>query len=509
MTAPSLVAPAASAARSSIAIAASFLISALLGGLLALLIAIIVGENADTDSFLAAYSVYLVFTLFGSTLRIALVPMMGPAQDEPALRLAATDALRRLMGAGAILATAMLMLAPLIGQALTSGGGSASTATISLMILAAASFCQIAAASLSATLAAARRFAASAALFVLGSTATLLLATALMAAIGILGAPLGILGGSVVLYSAHHVYLGRFGFTVFPSLRATLSRATWRLAATAAAGAAVPLTLQLNLTIALSAVAGTVGVVTAYSYAYFLAVLLSAVTASTIGFVTMPDLVAALAERGRSAAEGYFEETSPIAVFLYVPLAAALATFGRPVLDATLGSALSPATIDLLWDITRIFLIMCLAWAILAPLTTLALSLRMSRALTILAVSMLTLQVAVVIPLAQIGATSAALGHAIVGVVLVVVVAYMVFGRNAARASARALVKCAPAGPLALVFPAISWAGPADPSWLVAAVLAAIGVAGYFAVATFAWPSVGGRTMHMLLGARPAATRRG
>lgn len=472
--------------------------------MLALLIAIIVGEGPETDAFLAAYSVYLVFTLFGSTLRIALVPMMGPASDEPALRTAAADALSRLMGAGAVLALGLAALSPLVAAALTSGqaGDATGTATASLAIMAVASFCQIAAAALSATLAAARRFAASAALFVGGSAATLALATALMAVIGIVGAAIGVLGGSILLYASHHLYLRRFGFVVRPGLARALQGKTWRLAATAAAGAAVPLTLQVNLTIALSAVSGAVGVVTAYSYAYFLAVLLSSITSSTIGFVTMPDLVRSLAEHGRAASSHYFETTSPIAVFLYLPLAVAFALFGRPVLDALLGGSLSADTIDLLWDVARIFLVMCLTWAVLAPLTTLALSLKMFRELALLAAGMLVLQAAVVIPLSQVGAVTAAVGHAAVGCVLVVVVAAMIFGREAPRASLRALRRCAPAVPVALVLPAVAVIGPSDPSWPVAVLLAAAALGAYVGLAVVAWPSVGGRTLRLLLGAR-------
>lgn len=213
------------------AVAAGFLTGALLGGLLGLLIAVIVGENAQTDSFLAVYSVYLIFTLFGSTLRVALVPVMGSPADEAALREASHEAVGRLMAAGGVLAVLLVVLSPLLSGLLATGSEGAPTGTtaISLAILALASFCQIAAATLSATLAAARRFAASSAIFVAGSAATVLLATALMTLFGILGAAFGILGGAALLYGAHHVYLRRFGFVVWPAMNQAFSRTTWRL----------------------------------------------------------------------------------------------------------------------------------------------------------------------------------------------------------------------------------------------------------------------------------------
>jgi len=46
---------------------------------------VIVGEGPQTDGFLAAYSAYLTFLLFGSTLRVALVPLFGATADEAAV----------------------------------------------------------------------------------------------------------------------------------------------------------------------------------------------------------------------------------------------------------------------------------------------------------------------------------------------------------------------------------------------------------------------------------------
>ncbi len=83
---------AASTARSSVVVATSLLLSSLLGGLLALLISVIVGEGPEADGFLAAYSVYLVFILFGSTLRVALVPLFGPTRRGGFRRAAAARA---------------------------------------------------------------------------------------------------------------------------------------------------------------------------------------------------------------------------------------------------------------------------------------------------------------------------------------------------------------------------------------------------------------------------------
>jgi len=245
------------------------------------------------------------------------------------------------------------------GCAPGAGGGDSATtrtAAASLALLAVAAYCQIAAAGLAAALAAARRFAVSAGLYVAASTVTLLSATGLMLLLGILGAPLGILTGSLLLLATHRGYLSRFGFRSRPVLRALAQRETWRLTALSSGSAAIPLVQQLQLTVALIAVSGAVGAVTAYTYAYFLAALLVSVTLNTIAFVMLPAVVAALEERGPAAAREAMDFAVPTALFLYVPVAVAYACFGRPVLDAVLGGSLNAENLALLWDASRIFL---------------------------------------------------------------------------------------------------------------------------------------------------------
>jgi hypothetical protein len=63
-------------------VVATFLRSNPLGGVLALLIAPIIGKGPETDSVLAAYSVYLTLILFGTALRIPLVRLLGSLSVE-------------------------------------------------------------------------------------------------------------------------------------------------------------------------------------------------------------------------------------------------------------------------------------------------------------------------------------------------------------------------------------------------------------------------------------------
>src|SRR5215207_5984027 len=170
----------ASTARQSAVVAASFLLGTALGGLLGLVIGIVLGESAATDSLLAAYSLYLVFALFGGNVRVALVPLIGIGGTDDDLRGRAADAVGRLSAIGVVLAAALVVLSPALGEALRTGD--LTTAIASLAILALASGLQVAAASQAAALAAGLRFVASAALYVVASAAALVLATGFMLA---------------------------------------------------------------------------------------------------------------------------------------------------------------------------------------------------------------------------------------------------------------------------------------------------------------------------------------
>jgi len=488
-----LVAPAANTAQSSMVVSASFLLSSVFGALLAVLLALIVGESPETDAFLAAYSVYLVFALFGSNLRVALVPLLGPVDEERAFRSAAAERVGTLLAATALLTAGLTLSSPILGPLLVPGASEEAkrAAAVSLAILGLASFAQICAATFASVLNAARRFAASAAIYVASSAATVGIAAALMAFMGVTGAALGVLGGALVLAVGHVAYTRRLGFTVLPAFAAIRRRDTWALVARLLAGSAIPFVVQVSVAIALAAVSDQVGAVTAYTYAYSLMLLLSAVTSAAIGLVTMPALVSALAQRGPVAAEEYLLSVGPIAVFLYLPLAAAFAVFGRAPLDLVLEGALSDRSIELLWDAARVFLLMGVAWAILAPLTTVALSLRMHSRLAVLAAALIPAQAIAVSVASPSGPLAVAVAHAAVGVALVLAVAVMVFGRKAGGAVLRAVGRSLPAGVLALVFPALGLLGLASGVATSIAAVAA-GLLAYVALGVVLWPAVGG-----------------
>lgn len=474
--------------------------TAVLGGVLALMIAVIVGEGDEMDGFLAAYSVYLTFILFGSTMRVALVPLLGSTSDEAAFTRRAADRVRRLLGAAAVMSLVLAAASPLLGKVLVPSASShaQTTAAMSVAILAVAAYCQIWSASLSAVLGAGRRFMSSGLLYVLGSTTALVLSIGLMELIGIAGAAIGVLGGALALLAAHLVYLHRFGFDVLPGWRLAREAATWKLTAKTAAGAAIPMALQLNVTISLALISGKTGAVTAYSYAYFFTVLLSSVTSAAIGLVTMPALVAQLHEHGKGVAVDYVKTVVPFSVFLFVPLAVAYALFARPIVDAVLGGSLTPATVDLLWDASRVFLLMGIAWAVLAPMTTLALSLQMFGGVAAIAALVVPVHLALVVPASAVGPVTVAAAHALAGTILVVMVLVLIFRRRAPAVALVAIRRSLPAAALALVFPALRLVGVDDDTVVQAFIGLVTGGVLYVLLGVMLWPSVGRQSVRLL-----------
>jgi peptidoglycan biosynthesis protein MviN/MurJ (putative lipid II flippase) len=462
---------------------------------------VIVGEGPDTDAFFAAYSIYLFFVVFGSTLRVAVVPLLGSIDDEAAWRTRASGVIARLLGLAVVATAAVVVLSPLVGPLVTPGlpRSARLTAAACLAVLALASFCQIGAAALAAALAAARRFPASAALYVTGTALTLVLGSGLMVAFGVIGAALGVLGGSTAILVGHVAYLRRFAFRVAPAPRAARQRETWRLAALASAGAAIALSQQLQLTIALAAVSGHAGAVTAYTYASFVATLLASVTIYVVGFVMLPGVLATLKAHGERAALGYLDFAIPVAFYLYLPVAAAYVAFGRPIVEAVLGSSLSADSIDLLWDASRIFLLMNLSLAILAPASAILLALRRYRAFVVSSAAILGLHAVGVVIASTSGPLAVAAVHASLTAALAIPLLAMGFGWEAARTVVRVVRLSLPAAVIAGVFPGLALLAPRPSSLVPAAGLAIVGILAYLVVGSVAWPSVGGRALRLLL----------
>lgn len=492
-------------ARTSVIVSASQLVTALFGGVFALLVVVVLGESAEADGFLAAYSVYLMLIVFGLTLRVSLVPMLGlntrPSEFEQNAKLRVSEILPVAMLLGGLL----IALSPLLGGLIMHGASdeAKSAAAVSIAILGLAAIGQIWAATVSSVLGGAQRFVVSSIAYLVSSGLMLVASFALMLAFGVIGAAIGVVLAALVLAAMHIAYAGRLGFWAWPNPRALLRGESWRAVGTVSSVSISTMVLQLNLTIAIAFVSGATGLVSGYVYAYLATVMITGVTASTIGLVTLPGLMQSLDQQGPEAVDHYLRETSAFGVFLYVPVALGFVCFGRPVLDAIFGNTLSVETIDFLWDATRIFMVMGFVWSAFVPLATITLSLRRYGVLAISALVLIPVHLLLLVLLSPSGPIWTVVAHVISGSVLYVFLGFLLLRERAPHAVWTVAKSIAPCLLLSLVF-AIPALVLGVPSTLLGSLIAiAICSAAYFAAGVLFWPRVGGRMLELLLARTP------
>jgi peptidoglycan biosynthesis protein MviN/MurJ (putative lipid II flippase) len=442
-------------------------------------------------------------------MRVALIPQFGTTDDPERFVKTARQRVAEVVPVALLLGGVFIALSPVVGPLLMHGAGSDAkhTATESVALLGVAGICQIWSAVLASVLGAARRFAASALIYLGGSLAMLALAVGLMKIDGVTGASLGVVASAVLLVAAHVAYLSRLGFAVWPDPRALFKSAAWRATARIAGASMVPIVFQLNLTISIAFIAGSTGIVSAYVYAYLAALMVTGVTAATITMVTMPNLIAALSRDGQSAIRSYLTETAAFGTYLYLPVAVGFVCFGHPVTEAVLGGSLSPAVLAFFWDAARIFMVMGLFWAAFAPLVTIAMSQQRYGLMAMTAAVLVPIHVVLVAVLSQFGPLEIVIGHAVSGSLLNILLLVALLRREAPRAAWDVVVSIAPALLLTLAFvvPALAIRPTGLLAALVAIVLCSVV---YLALGSVLWPRIGGRMVKLLAGPpqdRPAA----
>jgi O-antigen/teichoic acid export membrane protein len=487
-----LIRPETSVSHSSVIVSASLFLTALLGAGQALLLVFIIGEGNDTDAFLAAYSLYVVFAIFGGSLRASIVPLLGSLDSETALREKASEIGSRVLMMGLVVMVGLAVVSPGLGQAMTTGLPSDDrwTAVVSLLVLAPAAFLQIQAAALSAVLTGARRFVFSASLYVGAGALALGCSAALLEVMGVIGAGLGLLIGAVVLAGGHAVYLRRFGVRLRPRLSLLRDRNQGQLAISLIAAAALGIALQVNLAIALSALSGDPGTITVYSYAYFFVGMLLTISALPLGLVTMPGLIQSIAGGGGAAVREYLGRMAPYAFAVLAPLLFAYAADGRPLVDAIFSNSLSDHSIDLLFDLGLVLGLLAIPGTLLYLGSNLTLALGRAQRLLAVSVAAVILQAAIVFPLSGLGATEVAFGHVATITVMSTLVLRAAFGAGWAQIGLGALRRSLPAFLLASVFFLLRLPLGSDPGALAAVGAGLAGLAAYVVLGRLLWPSV-------------------
>ncbi len=487
-----LLLPETSLSRSSLIVSLSLLLTALLGAGQALVVVLIVGEGVRTDAFLAGYSLYFVFALFGGSLRASLVPLLGHPQSEEQFRARATEMLSRTLLIGLVALVLLALVSPIAGQLLTLGLPSDDrwTAVWTLLILAPAALMQIQAAAQSAALTAARRFVFSAALYVCSGAVALGCSALLLELIGILGGALGLLAGALVLGAGHAIYLARFGIRARPRLSWLRERIQRELSVTLLASAGLAIALQLNLAISLAVLSSDEGAITAYSYAYFLVSMMLAISSLPLGLVTLPDLVGRIAAKGAAAAEDHLRKVAPYAYAVLVPMLFAYAADGKPILEAVFSDSLSSESIDLLYDIGLILGVMAIPTALIFLGGIVTLALGRSRQYLLAGIAGVAVHAVVVISISTLGPRAVATGHAIAATVITVFVLAVAFGQRWPVLARDALGRSAPAFVFSTVYLLFRLPLGSDPGVVAACASAVVATVAYAALAIRFWPSV-------------------
>jgi peptidoglycan biosynthesis protein MviN/MurJ (putative lipid II flippase) len=500
-----LISDSSNTARSSVVVSVTQLLASLLGGLFAVLIAVIVGEGDATDGFLAAYSAYLLLILFGSAMRVSLVPLLGSTDQPEEFVKTARTRVSEILPIAFVASLLFVAISPLLGRLLLNGGSdeAKNAAVASIALLGIAALCQIWGAVLASVLGGARRFVGSSLIYLASSCAMVVISIGLMEIDGITGAAVGVVLAAALLVVGHVIFLSRFDFTAWPKPSTLLKRESWKITAKVSAGSVMTMVLQLNLTISIGFVSGVTGIVSGYVYAYLATIMATGVTAATIGLVTMPNLIVSMARDGIEAAREYLREIAAFGTFLYVPVAVGFACFGWPIVDAVLGGSLSPSTLDFFWDAARIFLIMGLIWCMFAPLVAIALTQHKYGMLAGASLALVPIHIVLLTFLSPHGELQTAIGHAISGGMLYVLLAAVMFGRDAPKVAWDVAKSVAPCLPLAMVYvvPAVLL----DPVTSLSVSLIALTLcsAVYLLLGVRFWPRIGGRMLQLLRGTAP------
>jgi O-antigen/teichoic acid export membrane protein len=492
----------ANSVRSSIVISVTTLLATILGGAFALAVTWIVGAGAETDGFLAAYSAYTAFTIFGTSMRVALLPQLGTNVDADHFVARSREVVGRLLPLAALACAVFVVLAPLIGYLLTldSSARTREVAIQSIALLSLAAFFQIWAAITAAVLGGARRFVASSIFAAISLAVSVAIGVVLLKAIGILGAGIGMVFGAAVFGIGQVLYLRRLGFFAHPAFRAIAERETWLIGGRMAIAAVLPVLIQLYLTLALAALSGTEGAVTAYTYGYLTVTVISAIAVGPVAMVSMPAAVDAVHQFGRDAAVPFISDVGSMGFFLFWPLALCFVLFGYPVVEAVFGPSFQPADLAILWDSARIFMALGIVWALGMPYTTYALAQHLYRRVAIFAAVLFAIHAITMALLAGESAVTIAAAHVLGGTLLFTVLAVAILREQAARAALGELRATLPAVALGGLIVGVYFVFGAPSSVVQAFALSALACALYGGASYLVTPTLGRRLIDQLLG---------
>jgi peptidoglycan biosynthesis protein MviN/MurJ (putative lipid II flippase) len=318
------------------------------GGLLALLIGRRFGTSARTDGLFAAYSVYGIVLTVAQSLRLTMVPRLAQADANRSF----VEGLGAIALLGAGSGVLLLALADPLATALVGSGTAHGTARDALMIFWFAAVAQLVAGFGAARLAAAGSFTVTAIGYMTGSFLPVV-ALAVWPGPHVLLVPVLIVCGAWVIAAS----MLRSAWLLHPARghRASL-RGSARTAGHMVAGALGSVMWQIALVVSLAFAARLgQGAVTVYSYAFFAAGLVTAVTSGSMGMVLAAPLTAGWDRRDPAALTPALLTVVRTATALVVPVLGVALLLADDVVRLLLGSALSDHQIATLRDAFLVF----------------------------------------------------------------------------------------------------------------------------------------------------------
>ena len=293
------------------------------------------GRGVETDGFFAAYGVFLVLVLAASAVRVAVLPSLARAREDGSFgSVLASYALA--VSVVAVPALALGVLASGWTAAQLAAGLPASaqeTAADALVFLVPAAVAHLVAALCASALAAHDSYGTAAAGYALGSIVGLAVIVWRVEEDGIVACAWGTLTNGAI--------------TLAVPLAALALRADWGRRAKLDVGArlielaraaALPIALQAFFVVCLRFASGLgTGSVTSFTYAYFVAAALVAVTASSLGMVSSVPLARAALSPER--ASRHVVSTALVSFAAVAAAAGVFALVGDRIVHAALGPA--------------------------------------------------------------------------------------------------------------------------------------------------------------------------
>lgn len=446
-----LLNPVPNASISSVAVGIGLFSTTFFGALQALVLVAVIGNGYETDAFLAAYSLYYAVVIVAASVRAPFVTGLGALTSDSELRSSASVLISRSVTLSLALGLVLLVAAPIAGALVASGGGQSSKeiAALSLLILVPAGMMHVYATSAAAVLNSARRFVYSASIYAGSSFVAIVMSAILLELLGVLGAPLGMLAGAMILAFGHWRYIRRFSITATPRAKQLREPETRRLSVEILANASLGMAIQLGLAVALAAVGriGQEGLVTDYSYGYFIVLATTGFSSIALNTVILPDVVSEATARGLAGARDRIVGVAPFSFGAVIPIIAALLTFGEPFLEWIAAPLLEPADIATVYDVAAIFSVAAIGMILLQNGSTAVISMGRWGLLGMAAVLTFIAQAVAVLIASTEGLTAVAWAQSSVVAVAAILLMWALFRDQAAAVifgSLRPLLRLVP-----------------------------------------------------------------